>query len=816
MERSQGDINKCIDKIRFFLYSGLKPNFSTKMITDFSDSNAIDTQLAKSLGSRLELHFVVDKTEAQKLIADGYDLNALTEHSNLTPFLMALRDSRDEVTKCLIVAGCDVTINGPGNNTPLHMAAMSHNVFTIALLLGLGFSKDGVTDRGETVLHTVLLLPHHAGPILSVLLRVGDNNAILDVKDKLGRTPLMVACESKQMNGVHGAYNPLGSIKALIAAGCNPNLRNNQGDTALHLLCRKPSEKESIATLLEYGADCTVVNNDGETLLYAACQSDSGINIEALVGFGCDPNVLDSLGSTILHQVQSYHVLQLLLNAPFIKPRLDIINGQDIDGNSPLHLYVPRYYNIEMIRAIIAAGADLTLTNKMGQTCLHVSCFSPNVQALVEGGSDTNAVDNLGKTVLHLITNLDELKVVLNAPKPPTTQTINAKDSEGNSPLLIYVKQYNNVNMIQAIIAAGVDLTITNNEGQSCLHRAYDSQTNVQLLIDAGCDTNVVDNNGRSVLHLVKHFETLNVILQAPTNPPTPQTINAKDNEGNSPLLTMASIGHNVDMIQTIIGAGADVTITNNEGQSCLHRAHSSITNILALIGAGCDPNVIDNCGRSVLHLVLNYEVLNEILRATNTPITPQTINAQDMNGNSCLHLYIIRKDACQLVTTAVGAGVDLNAINNDGQSCLHTLALHLQWFSLDTLKFMVEEGADIFCQDKDGKTPYDVMMNLQNVRMTPSDLRTIQEYLDEEMKRQRGDHHFKREKLGQEEGVEEEEEMEGDEEENLQVEGDVEEEKVVLEEEEEEDEGDHKDKKPRVSLATGSHGDGDGDGGYF
>ncbi len=37
--------------------------------------------------------------------------------------------------------------------------------------------------------------------------------------------------------------------------------------------------------------------------LNAACQSDSGINIEALVGFGCDPNVLDSLGSTILHQV---------------------------------------------------------------------------------------------------------------------------------------------------------------------------------------------------------------------------------------------------------------------------------------------------------------------------------------------------------------------------------------------------------------------------------------------------------------------------------------------------------------------------------
>jgi hypothetical protein len=294
------------------------------------------------------------------------------------------------------------------------------------------------------------------------------------------------------------------------------------------------------------------------------------------------------------------------------------------------------------------------------------------------------------------------------------------------------------------------------------------------------------------------------VILQAPTNPPTPQTINAKDTEGNTPLLTMAAIGHNEDMIKTIIGAGADVTITNNEGQSCLHRAHSSITNIRVLIDAGCDPNVIDNYGRSVLHLVLNYEVLNEILRARNIPPTLQTINAQDMNGNSCLHLYITRRDACQFVTTAVGAGVDLNARNNDGQSGLHTLALHLQWFSLNTLKFMVEKGADIFCEDNEGKTPYDVMMNLQNVQMLLSDLRTIQEYLDEEMKRQRGDHGFKREKLKQEAGVEEEEESQGDEEGEGGEEG------------EEGDEGNHKDKRARVSFGMGSYDDGDGDDGEF
>ena len=300
----------------------------------------------------------------------------------------------------------------------------------------------------------------------------------------------------------------------------------------------------------------------------------------------------------------------------------------------------------------------------------------------------------------------------------------------------------------------------------------------------------------------------MNVILQAPTNPHTPKTINGKDTEGNSPLLTMAAVGNNVDMIQTLIGVGADLTITNNEGQTCLHRAYGSITNIRALIGAGCDPNVIDNCGRSVLHLVLNYEVLNEILRATNTPITLQTINAQDMNGNSCLHLYIIRKDACQLVSAAVGAGVNLNARNNDGQSCLHTLALHLQWFSLDTLKFMVEEGADIFCQDKEGKTPYDVMMNLLNVRMPSLDLKSMQEYLDEEMKRQRRDHGFKREKLRQEEGEEEEEERQGDEEGDVQVEGD--------DVEEEGEEGDHKDKKARVSSGTGSYDDGDGDDGEF
>jgi ankyrin repeat protein len=56
-----------------------------------------------------------------------------------------------------------------------------------------------------------------------------------------------------------------------------------------------------------------------------------------------------------------------------------------------------------VVEAILAKGADVTLTSGSGSTALHKSAengMDTTVQLLVESGADINAKDNDGKTAL--------------------------------------------------------------------------------------------------------------------------------------------------------------------------------------------------------------------------------------------------------------------------------------------------------------------------------------------------------------------------------------------------------------------------------
>ena len=91
-------------------------------------------------------------------------------------------------------------------------------------------------------------------------------------------------------------------------------------------------------------------------------------------------------------------------------------------GQFPPHAILNASYrgDVQMVRAILAAGADKDVRDSLGATALHVSVFQQNlvvVRILLENGFDPNVkATKTGNTPLHYavsINNLDAAKLLL-------------------------------------------------------------------------------------------------------------------------------------------------------------------------------------------------------------------------------------------------------------------------------------------------------------------------------------------------------------------------------------------------------------------
>ena len=80
------------------------------------------------------------------------------------------------------------------------------------------------------------------------------------------------------------------------------------------------------------------------------------------------------------------------------------VNQSDNEGTTPLHVAASKGYK-DLVKALIGADADVNQSDNEGTTPLHVAAskgYKDLVKALIGADADVNQSDNEGKTPLHV------------------------------------------------------------------------------------------------------------------------------------------------------------------------------------------------------------------------------------------------------------------------------------------------------------------------------------------------------------------------------------------------------------------------------
>lgn len=286
--------------------------------------------------------------------------------------------------------------------------------------------------------------------------------------------------------------------------GLNPNMTDANGVTLFHLACQYGLEKEKSED--EQG-DVTYHRID-----------DKPTPAEHLLQLGADIRATDIHGSNCLHRLVNvkYEHCDLSMIKHMIKVAPELVNQSNDGGKTPLHLAVTRleFAGLEVIDALLAAGADVSAKDAKGNTVLHYL-----LQKNFRINKATGEVDSARRVLFDRLMAVPEVD-------------INATNDEGETAVFTYIRhgygrcidatlcdktEENKKKWEAAVLdlfdAHGAQWDVRNLNGETLIHAAlhcwgWDTHDRwpirVKYLIDKGVDAFAKDKNGVTASNTVR------------------------------------------------------------------------------------------------------------------------------------------------------------------------------------------------------------------------------------------------------------------------------------------------------------------------
>lgn len=243
--------------------------------------------------------------------------------------------------------------------------------------------------------------------------------------------------------------------------------------------------------------------------------------------------------------------------------KVNIVNSK----GDPLLLVATTLGNIEAVRQIILAGADVNKTNAFTKDtallrALYYSDNSELAKLLVYSGADINAVNNYGHSPMFLALEKERVELV--------DLFLSSGVSEGlNSDYLFRACAKKNYTGVLAMLKGGVDPNVSNEKGNTPLiiSSSLGDLLSVRDLLAYRADVNAANNDGNTALIYAARYNHPQVVreLLKPQSLQMPVDVNAQNKLGQTALYWAASKG-NVDIVKRLLAANADATLAANDG----------------------------------------------------------------------------------------------------------------------------------------------------------------------------------------------------------------------------------------------------------
>jgi ankyrin repeat protein len=422
------------------------------------------------------------------------------------------------------------------------------------------------------------------------------------------------------------------------------------GTTSLHWAVRA-DDQEMVQLLLQAGANAKAANRYGVIPLTLAAVNGSAAMIETLVKAGADVNAALPEGETVL-------------------------------------MTAARTGNLDALQALIAHGASVQAKEqRFGETALIWAVaqnHAPAIKTLVEAGAEVNG-RSAPTSYPKLVGPLQRLTPGQCAGGQGLQ--VNCLPTGQWTPLM-YAARQGAVEATRALMGVGADPDLTDPDGTTALVLAilnahYDVAS---LLLEKGANPSIADKWGMTALYATVNMNTLPFTIGRPGPKPT--------GDLNAVGMAKALLAHGADPntqlkmpMRQRHHSGADGSL--GAGTTPLMRAAKSgdVAMVRLLIENGADAKLTQKNSTTALMIAAGFG---------SRPRADDDEEATDRGTQA---------DAVEVIKVMVEHGVDLHAVNDNGETALFLATGEA------IIRFLVASGLKLDDYNYAGQTPLDAWL---------------------------------------------------------------------------------------------------------